>query len=348
MDGFGGYGQDQFAKHYPLGSPLSRGGSINPTGGRFGTPALVYGSGRPAQGDNNGYMDIPNPVARIIIRLEFYIGAWAPSGQNYNTLFAFYDLNGNRVGTIEFDEGYLQFRYVNPNSGQQTVECAQTSGATLNPNSWNYIDIDITAGSSSNGTMTLYANGTQVATASNITTSNDAVIAAVGGFCSSAQVILDHFCLYDPTSGPYTGILPPTRVLTGSVSGNGRVNAWTPNGQSTNHACVATTEPSDSQYVSDANAGDIDDYALAFAPADVALSAVLAVQVTAVARTDDTQSHTVEIGVGNGTTESFGAARSVPQSYEPLVQAFETNPLTSAAWAIGDLTTLQAAVKLVS
>jgi len=295
-------------------------------------------------------MNIENPTNRIIIRLEFYITNWAPSGAADNTIIALYDLGGHLSATVEFDDGYLQLRYID-NNGNQSIQLAQSSGATLNPNAWNYVDIDITAGagaSSPAGACTLYANGVQVATATGINTSHNSLIEAIGGFCCGNEFILDHFCFYDPTTGPYSGPLPPSRVLTAKPSANGRVNNWTPVGQSTNAACVNTAEPSDSQYVDDDTPGDIDDYALTFNFNDVNLNEVLAVQVTAVARTDDTNPHTFAIGIGNGSGESFGPAIPVPQSYEPLVETFTVNPLTSVAFTPEDLTTLQAAVTLVS
>jgi hypothetical protein len=60
-------------------------------------------------------------------------------------------------------------------------------------------------------------------------------------------------------------------------------------------------------------------------------------------------SRTIAAGVGNGTTRSYGAAFGLTNgSYSMTSTIFNTNPLTSANWALADLSTLQACVKTIS
>ena len=54
---------------------------------------------------------------------------------------------------------------------------------------------------------------------------------------------------------------------------------------------------------------------------------------------------TIQPGFSNGATDALGSAVAVPSTYQFLQECFDTNPITTAAWSVSDLATLQKLVK---
>ena len=57
---------------------------------------------------------------------------------------------------------------------------------------------------------------------------------------------------------------------------------------------------------------------------------------------------TIELGVGDGSTRQYGSAWGLGTTYAMNTTPFSFNPITSSAWTLGDLTTLQVAARLAS
>jgi hypothetical protein len=80
-------------------------------------------------------------------------------------------------------------------------------------------------------------------------------------------------------------------------------------------------------------------------------SEVFGVQVVAYARKDAAGTRSLELGVGNNTTESFASEQALITSYVFFRALFDSNPFTSSAWSVSNFTgagAIQAAVQISS
>jgi hypothetical protein len=121
--------------------------------------------------------------------------------------------------------------------------------------------------------------------------------------------------------------------------------AWTANGAGTNLGCVSETTPdADTTYISSSTVNQIDLYTLTTPPAS--LGVVKAVQSNVVARKDDGITRQIAPVLGDGThANNVGVTVSVGNGYVDYLQCYDINPLTGAAWAVADLSTLRLGVK---
>ncbi|MCW3061609.1 MAG: hypothetical protein JWQ02_3430 [Capsulimonas sp.] len=119
---------------------------------------------------------------------------------------------------------------------------------------------------------------------------------------------------------------------------------WALSGPSPKAVAVGdTTQDGDATYISSNTAGQVDLYTLAAPPSG--LGTVKAVQTNLVARKDDGIIRQIAPVLGNGATTNVGASVSIGNNYVDYLQSFDRNPITGAAWSVGDLSTLQVGVK---
>lgn len=226
----------------------------------------------------------------------------------------------------------------------------QSSPGLINTSAWFYLEVQVTLSGSTSGSINVRLNGTTVINQSSIVTAGGsagacAMIALSGA--TGSTFFWDDFYVLNNTA-PNNTFFGDVKIYPIYPSGNGRISGFSRFGGSSagNYTAVNENPPDgDVSYVYSAAAGTEDAYTLT-ALSNVAT--VKAVQLNGYVRKDDTPSHVVSLGVGNGTTESFDSGTSVNTSYTYILRQLDQNPLTSANWAVTDFTTLQGAVKLIS
>lgn len=215
----------------------------------------------------------------------------------------------------------------------------------------NYIELS-TLASTTVGTCTVWVNNVQLFTVSSANTDR----AGTGYNNQIALVSPDNLQImyYDdqyvndtttPASDPNNNIrVGPQRLVIEFVAGPGQWAQWTKGGSgapATNAAAVASSSPQpDNDTTYNAAASTTLKDAFAMTPA-TGIASITAVSWVACPRTDDGGSATITPLYGNGSTNAFGTAIAVPSSYSFLFQNTGINPLTSSAWAVADLSTLQ-------
>ena len=122
---------------------------------------------------------------------------------------------------------------------------------------------------------------------------------------------------------------------------------WAVTGAASNAAAVGDATPDgDTSYISSNTAGQVDLYTITAPPSG--LGVVKAVQTNLVARKDDGIIRQIAPVLGDGVhANAVGASVSIGNGYVDYLQSFDRNPLTGAAWAVGDLSTLRVGVKEV-
>lgn len=350
MDGFDTYATADLPNRYSNTQGNNAGEQIV-AGGRFGGSCLAI-SGFSNSGMITNYVTYSGNT--------LYIGfAWRNVGGNQYT--SILDVNGNTLsiagtGRITVDSSYL---------GNNSVPYSYSYSASavnvpLMGGGWNYFEMEITL-DPTNGGFQVNVNGIPVPglTQTGINTGS-AVNPCPVSLHSSAQFTggnasgqFDDWYINDTSSAVNNGFLGDTKVVAYLPSGEGRVNAWTNTGGTVatngNYSAVnSNPADGDSSYVSDSNPGDIDAYTTTALAGQLAgVQSVHAVKVTATARKDDAATRTISVGVGNGTTESFGAPLALGTNYVPVSSLFNINPLTGQPWAVADVVSLQTAIKEV-
>lgn len=327
---------------YAVGQILAKWTS-NPAGSlSLGSPGrLGYGqylsvnNGEPAliRGLSGG------PYTTLINGFAWYLN----SGSVPNTdIWGFYDNLGNTLCDIRITTtGQLAFSVP---GGATTY----SSAGIISAKTWAYIEADVVFSASTSGSFTLRYNGVTVLTASSVNTASN------GNGCSGAGPSTGTNCFYDDvymlnSTSPNNAFFGDTKIIALMPNGNGRVNGWTRFGGSAsgNYTAVNEIPPDgDTSYVYTATPTTEDCYTIQSLSN---VSTVVAVQLSAYARKDDTPSRVLGLGVGNGSTESFpGSGTSLNTSYSYVLLPLDVNPLTTSAWAVADFTTLQNCIYLDS
>lgn len=234
--------------------------------------------------------------------------------------------------------------------GNYATLLGTSSGFTMAINQWYYFELKATMATSATGSVSLRVGGSTILSLSGIqtaSTSNPWVNCV--NLLSQQQCRFDDLYVCDTTGSTNNDFLGDHKVVTVFPSANGRISQWgTQVGGTASQPWTAVNETDpdgDTSYIADNTAGDVEDFALTSAGT---LTGVSAVQVNATMRKDDTASHTLGVGIGNGSSENFDSGTSALSSYSMVTRTMDSNPLTSAAWTTSDISTLQAAVKVIS
>ena len=147
---------------------------------------------------------------------------------------------------------------------------------------------------------------------------------AIGGLLGQAaatNVVVDSTYALDTTGSFCNAPLGPAISVPMIPNGVGQESQWTPNGASAGWQCIKDIPPDgDTTYISDNTAGQEEACTLS-APSGI--SGVYGVSVIADQRQDTAAGpRTIELGVGNGTTRSYGSAWPLGTSYAMNTTAF--------------------------
>lgn len=216
----------------------------------------------------------------------------------------------------------------------------------LQPNTWYYIEWDVTIGAGATGASVCQIDGVQQFNVSGITTQQSglAELTAIMWLGAGNPALFD-----DQYIKTTAGFLGPSRIILKKPNANGATNQWTANPGPNNFAMVNETPPDgDTTFNSDATATDIDLYAftaLGQNPANI-----WAVQVDLYARKDDAAARAIATEVRSGGTNFVGVTQpALTTTYLALyTQIYEQDPKTSAAWVLANLDAAQFGVQTIS
>lgn len=226
-------------------------------------------------------------------------------------------------------------------------------------NQWHHVELFFSAGLTgvNSNPVAMYIDGTLAASGTLAHSANQSPpmtqfqIGTTAAASGGEIVNYDNFFVAVGASGLPLG---PQIVNTTLPAGTGQFSSWAQFPVSTtsagNYTFVNVIPPNgDTAYLYTASPGAKDAYLLA--PLVISPSTITAVKsVSSIYQTGTTR--TYAIGIGNGVTQSFGGTLTpggtTSASYAYTSSVFITNPFTSAAWAVGDLNTLQVVQECVS
>jgi hypothetical protein len=242
--------------------------------------------------------------------------------------------------TIETD-GTLKVRR-GTESG--TVLCSSSSGV-FTVNTWHHLQLYCVVNGAS-GAVELRLNGTNVASASGINTSN------------SGNAYANKFALYGCAGFNYayyddcwisdTAFQGDCKVETIYPSANGTTNNFNLSGAASNYLCVDESGEynSDTDYTYDANVGDKD----LFAMGNLATvsGTVKGVRINTVMRKDDTGTKQAAMMVRNGGVNSQRTTQTLTTSYVVYQEDLTVDPSDGAAWSISKVNSMELGVVVVT
>lgn len=271
-----------------------------------------------------------------------FITAGAAVALRINTLNAAPLLGFRLSGSVQCDLRMLADGRVTITRSGTVVA---TSTAALSTAIWYHLEFALSVHDSvgtaevkiNETTFVSFTGDTQATTAENSGYVNEFFLLGAG----SLNVDFDDLCVY---SG--AGWMGDCRVYSLLPSGAGNYSQWTPSTGS-NYACVDETAPnSDTDYVSETNAGDIDTYA--FGDISGSSGTVRALVVNLFARKDDAGARTICPVYRRSSTDTLGDNISLANSYLWYAKIWETDPLTAAAWTLANINGSEFGVKLVA
>lgn len=212
------------------------------------------------------------------------------------------------------------------------------------------------------GHVTIYLDGVAVANLTSVQPANGSSqilgladgstihTVGCGGFLGQTQsqsLVMDSTYAFD-TSGSFCNApVGPAISVIMIPNATGQNSAWTPNGAANGWQCINDIPPDgDTTYISDNTPNDEESVNLT-PPSGI--TGVYAVSVIADQRQDTAGGgRTIQLGLGDGSTRSYGTAWGLGTTYRMNTTSFSSNPFTSSAWVLADMAALQSAVKLAS
>lgn len=267
------------------------------------------------------------------------------------------------IQIVQFYEGNLVTRHlglwISVDNGA-TVDILIVNGAlgviatlagAIPLSTWTYIELK-TKIHDTTGTWEVWKNGVSIGSASGVDTRNGGTAGVIGsiligndiGNSNNYQVSYDDLVVIDTSgSAPNNDRIGDVRVAALFPTGAGNYTQWTPSAGS-NFQNVDDASPNDdTDYNSEATAGDKDTFAMGNLPTTA--SAVYAIAESVRYRKDDAGSSTIRQLLRISSTDYEGGDISVADGYLYTRAIRETNPNTSAAWTQSDVDGLEAGYK---
>jgi hypothetical protein len=258
-----------------------------------------------------------------------------------NPLFAVvYDGIDNRVYFNDCDGSYWSYTNSPNSNGSQTIDF----WSPPNTNAWYYFEVVWKKGTTtSNGTLQVYINGTQVLNRSdvNVGTTN-AVTWGCASYIGICPWKFDDLYISD-------GIVPlgDSRIITEYPSADTAQKNFTPLSGSSNYAMInEVSADGDASTVSSSTVGASDLYNIT--PYTFDSSTIRAVKTFLLVRKDISGNRVVESQLYSGGTLVAGTPVGISQSYEFLSDIFTNDPATGAGWSATAVSNLEIGFKIVS
>lgn len=309
--------------------------------GRTGVNAINF----PTTGGAPAYVTLKNvsiPTTSPPVTAFFGAAIYVPASM----------LTSDHITLVTFAEwGIALNLYGNGSLVEATTGASSASGA-FSFGTYQYVEIAVTYGMTTM-TATISVNDVQVATATSmvsttptLATVNYGVVALSATPTGTLQY--DDLCFYDDSGLFFNIQTGDVDVFEQLPAGPGRITGvWTNNGAGSgpaNWQNCNTNPPSSSIYITDATAGDEEDFALT-APAIVA--PILGAQVTlTAAKAAGSGARTIAGGLGTGIAEAFGTAVALTTTFEMISFPFSNDPVSGAGF--DSTVTYQAAVLTVT
>lgn len=272
--------------------------------------------------------------------------AFNPSQQLTYGVVVFYDvgvqqgqLRVNNAGGVDYYDGNNNL-------------LASSALGLISLDTFQYLEVSVTfSTTAAGGSVSAQLNGQSIFSVSNVVTSlsgnsyaNLVSVTYSGG--SVTNILVDDLYVCNGAGTVNNDFLGDVGVTCLFPNGEGQLDGFTPNGAAENWECVSNNPPDDdNEYVSSAQVGTIDLYTIESLPE--LTSAVVAVQLVASARKDDSNTRVLAVGFGNGTTSVFDEGFSLTSDYLMYTQPYDTNPITEETWGVDDVDNGQIGIKVV-
>lgn len=282
---------------------------------------------------------------------RFIVGfAFNPVGLSDVAIVRFFDISHNQGELRLNTSGGLEY-HTFPN-GQDTLVAASPNGI-IALNTYQYIEVNVLFAASTTGSVAGQVNGINVFSVTGIATSssgnsyaNTVQVLNGSGFSNNFQV--DDLYMCDGSGTINNDFLGDVSIKLLLPNGNGAFsNFGQVGGTSGEHYTSVDEVPpdDDTSYVFSSNPGDVDAYTLSSVGSP---SAIVAIQLVASARKDDSFTRVLALGFGDGTTFDFDAGYSLTSNYVMYTQPYDEDPISSAPWTISNLNNGQIAIKVIA
>jgi hypothetical protein len=321
LDGFDYYGSSCTpAVRYAIGA----GGS-----GQFATGRL---GGKAIQGGFTALHFID--TARSTVSSGFAYKCTSFPGTN-RAIYEWCDSGGSAVCTLAVNNLGQLLLYRGGTGGT----LLGTSTSAIPSSAWQYIEVEFTRHASA-GACNVYVNSRQILALTGVNTGAADIVLMGFAALNVADFVDDYYVVSGATK------LGEQRVVTIRPSADTAQKDFTPDSGTDNYARVNESPVNgDTSYVT-ANTGDSEDL-YTMDDLGVTPSSIAAVQAVVIARKDDAADRGIQTII-HGSTDTGGIVQGLSTSYEAVVDLYEENPETSAAWAASDVNGLEAGMKLVA
>ncbi|BDI33338.1 hypothetical protein CCAX7_53890 [Capsulimonas corticalis] len=272
---------------------------------------------------------------------------WSFSDANFDQLHICMDT----LGRLIFRQGTLS-----SGNGANLGPIIGSSNKVYDRGAYYFFEFKIVFSSSSSGSINYRVNGISQPSINNVQTSYSGnqycniIRFWTRAFAGSDAYLYYHDDIYanDTTGSDNNDYMGDVRIFIDRPAAAAGSSQWAVAGATSNAAAVGDVTPdADTSYISSNTAGQIDLYTLSAPPSGVGV--VKAVQTNLVARKDDGIIRQIAPVLGDGVHSNVvGSSVSIGNNYVDYLQSFDRNPLTGAAWAVGDLSTLRLGVKEVA
>jgi len=220
--------------------------------------------------------------------------------------------------------------------GTSATAVATSTGASLAPNTWSYIEFKVTIGNAGVGSYEVRVNGVNVLSDSDQDTQNggSAIADSIKFFgnsdsSSANRSAFDDIYILDDTGSENNDFLGSQKVVAIIPTAAGDDTDFTPNSGNNYQAVDENGHDSDSSYVESGTSGHTDLYQFG----DVSLTDIKGVQINAVAKETDASPFSLNLLCKSDATLDSGSPLAIGgTTYVSRSRILEEDPDTSAPW----------------
>lgn len=214
---------------------------------------------------------------------------------------------------------------------------------------WAYLEVSVVAHNSA-GALTVKVNGTTVLTLTGIDTAdtaNNYVTSVKLSTVNNQTFYVNDLYVIDPATAPNTAFLGDVRVDAYYPMADGATGQWTPTPSGAHYANVDEASPNGTDYIEADVAGYIDLFQTQDLAVDPGASGFFAVQVCAAALKTDAGSRQIKSVVRRSAVNYSGVAKDVSETQKYVLNQWNTDPSTAAAWTKAGFDAAEFGVELV-
>jgi hypothetical protein len=340
IDGFEGYGTSVGSDVSPVDVLTRRYGAAT-YGSGYCTLRAGRVSGRAIQPGNSSW-SIRTPSLGTLGTVITGVGFRPPSG---SALVLYVYTGSQRRVWFNYNAGTGEIDVYRYDTMIGTVSMGSTSGAGLAANTWAYVEVKVTCGTSS-GAVSVHVNGTAVLSLSGQNTAGgyltyfDCVLLSGG---SGNYPYYDDFYVCDNSGSANNDFLGVCQALAIFPTADAGTNAWTTSTGGTHYNLVSENPvDDDASYVESATSGQEELWNYG------SLSGTIkGIQINTDCKSTTGSAYTLKTQIKSGSTDSSDSGQSVSStSYATKMRISETDPATSSAWLAAAVNSAQFGVKV--